>query len=113
MARPLRLRQLIQLEILNAADGNGTASGPPRVEGIDEETTIEVVRELRDQGLLAGSVFSNGSTEADSGTQAVALTDEGREYRRLLARKHRRAGGGTVADRTQDSGSRGGCPDDL
>lgn len=117
MARPLRLRQLIQLEILNAADVNGTNADPLRVDGVDQETTTEVVRELQEQGLLAGPVSRNGSSgegapESHSAS-TVVLTEEGREYRRLLARKHRRAGGGTVADRTEDSGSRGGCPDDL
>lgn len=112
MSRPLRLRQLIQLEILNAARANGAAPDALRVDGVDEETTTEVVRELREQGLLADSASSNGSIE-ENAAQRAALTEEGREYRRLLARKHRRAGGGTVAERTKDSGSRGGCPDDL
>lgn len=115
MSRPLRLRQLIQLEILNAARENGSAPDALRVEGVDEETTAEVVRELREQGLLADATSRNGSAgeEDDLVHEAEALTEEGREYRRLLARKHRRAGGGTVAQRTKDSGSRAGCPDDL
>ena len=113
MSRPLRLRQLIQLEILNAARGNGSAPETLEVDGVDEETTSEVVRELREQGLLAESASRNGAAEDELAAQAAGLTEEGREYRRLLARKHRRAGGGTVAQRTNDSGSRGGCPDDL
>lgn len=118
MGRPLRLRQLIQLEILKAVADRQSESvdprpGPVQIEGVDASTTRGVVEEMREQGLLAVAGGENGRAGSSNGAaRPIALTDEGREYMRLLAGMHESAGGGTVAERTGAPSSRG-CPDDL
>lgn len=118
MGRPLRLRQLIQLEILRAVDDRRSESVDPprepvRIEGVDASTTRGVIEEMREQGLLTAVGGENGRAGSSNGAaRPTGLTDEGREYMRLLAGMHESAGGGTVAERTRESSSRG-CPDDL